>query len=217
MDVLHSVLPEDLEKLLRVLLTGGNNVNVSNRTNRLVESIGQDLCRAVTNGEWKLPKHILLCVTLRRMFRSAELINRFGHSENYSFAIELETALATAMQQSSNLLTTQIVRTPAGQSTFHSDFDNFDQLTATGSVHTAHGIMLQEVIDDRPEDRQEVPGVSLPALEKTGDRSLKLSTESQSLPDCYITQHSSPGYKISEWTCLTGEAVTKEADEHNML
>ena len=61
MDVLHSVLPEDLEKLLRVLLTGGNNVNVSNRTNRLVESIGQDLRRAVTNEEWKLPKHTPVC------------------------------------------------------------------------------------------------------------------------------------------------------------
>ena len=80
------------------------------------------------------------------MFRSAELItliNRFGHCENYSFSLELETALGRAIQESSNLLTPQIVRNPEGESTFHSDFDNFDQLTATGSVHTAQKMALQ--------------------------------------------------------------------------
>ena len=105
-------------------------------------------CRSVTNGIWKLPKHILLCMTLRHMFRSAELItliSRPGHSENYSYSLELETALATMVQQSSNMLTSQIIRNPAGNSLFHSDFDNFDKFTATGSVHTANGIMLQEV------------------------------------------------------------------------
>lgn len=49
MDVSHSVLPEDLEKLLRVLLTGENNANVSNRNNHFIQSIGQDMRRAVTN------------------------------------------------------------------------------------------------------------------------------------------------------------------------
>lgn len=178
----------------------------SNRTNRLVQSTGQDLCRALTHGKWKLPKHILLCMTLQHMFRSAALItliNRFGHCENYSYSVELESALATALQQSSNLLTTQIVRHPAWPSTFHSDVDNFDQLTTTGSVHTAHGIMLQELSDGNPESHRDRPGIS--EMEKTGARSLKLTMESQELPDCYITQRASPSYKIDVWTCPAGQ------------
>jgi hypothetical protein len=204
-DVSESVLPEELEKFLRLFIIGHNNDIVSNKTHRLVQSIGQDLCRAATNGNWKLPKHILLCMTLRHMFRSEELItllNRFGHAENNSFAVELETALATALQQASNLLTAQIVRNPPGQSTFHSDFDNFDQLTATGSVHTAHGIMLQEMADNRPDDMEDRPGI--PELERTGARSLKLDIASENLPDCYITQRPSPGYDIKKLTCPTG-------------
>ena len=59
-----------------------------------------------------------------------------------SYSLELETALAIMVQQSSNMLTSQIIRNPIGSSLFHSDFDNFDKFTATGSVHTAHGIML---------------------------------------------------------------------------
>ena len=53
------------------------------------------------------------------------VISRLGHSETYSHSLELETALATMVQQSSNMLTSQIIRNPAGNSLFHSDFDNF--------------------------------------------------------------------------------------------
>ena len=142
------ILPPDLKKFLTILITGHESDSNTAKVNRLVLSLGQDVCRSVTNGLWKLPKHILLCMTLRHMFRSVELItliSRLGHSENYSYSLELETALATMVQQSSNMLTSQIIRNPAGNSLFHSDFDNFDKFTATGSVHTAHGIMLQEV------------------------------------------------------------------------
>ena len=141
------ILPTDLKEFLTILITGRESHSSSAKVTPLVLSLGQDLCRSVTNGLWKLPKHILLCLTLRHMFRSAELItliSRLGHSENYSYSLELETALATMEQQSSNMLTSQIIRNPTGSSLFHSDFDNFDKFTATGSVHTAHGIMLQE-------------------------------------------------------------------------
>ena len=57
-------LPQDLEKFLQLLITGKQKATSSFRKGQLVESIGQDLCRAVTNGHWKLPKHILLCMTL---------------------------------------------------------------------------------------------------------------------------------------------------------
>ena len=48
---------------------------------------------------------------------------------------------------SSSVLPPVIVRNPAKPSLFHSDWDNFDQNTAGGSIHTCHGIMLQEVGD----------------------------------------------------------------------
>ena len=41
------------------------------------------------------------------------MLNRLGHSENYRFALELETAIAKVLQGSSNLLSPQIVVNPA--------------------------------------------------------------------------------------------------------
>ena len=89
----------------------------------------------------------------RHLCRSAEIItlmNKLGHSTNYSFVLEFETAIAKRIHQSSTLLSPLIIRNPCYQSLFHSDFDNFDkfvnELTGSGSVHKAHGIMLQELL-----------------------------------------------------------------------
>ena len=38
----------------------------------LVFSIEQNLCRAVSEAEWKLPKHVLIRVSVRHLFRSAQ-------------------------------------------------------------------------------------------------------------------------------------------------
>ena len=145
------IIPPQLEKFLSYVVTGKPTA-VTSRAHRLVHSIGQDMCRAATNGEWKLPKHLLICMTMRHLFRSEQLVtllNRMGHSESYSFSLELETAIAQAVEKTSSFLSTQIVRDPDAPSVFHSEFDNFDQLlndlTGMGSIHTAHGIMLQEI------------------------------------------------------------------------
>ena len=71
--------------------------------------------RTVTKGHWELPGHILICMTLRHVFRSRELttmLNRLDHSETYRFTLELETAFAKVLQESSNLLFPQIVVNP---------------------------------------------------------------------------------------------------------
>ena len=181
------------------------NLSQTLKVNHLVLSLGQDLCRVFTNGQLKLPKHILLCITLLHMFRSAELItliSRLGHSENYLYSLELETALATIVQQSSNMLTSQIIRNPAGSSLFHSDFD---KLTATGSVYTAHGIMLQEV-DQNVEEAVEL---DIPAIERTKQRSLDVVFDSREMLECYVTQRKSPLYAVSIWTCPTGNGTIR--------
>ena len=76
-------------------------------------------------------------------------MNWFGLCENYSFSLELETAIAAAVRLNSSILTDKIIRNPVEPSVFHSEFDNYDQLindlSGNGSIHTAHGIMLQEV------------------------------------------------------------------------
>ena len=90
------MLPDELVNFISQMLTGQSK-NSSEKNHRIVNSLSQDICRAVTNAEWKLPKHISLCVSLHHLFWSKELItllNRFGHYKNYSFTLELETAIA---------------------------------------------------------------------------------------------------------------------------
>ena len=144
-----------------------------------------------------LPKHILLCMTVRHLYRSQQLttlLNRLGHCESHAFSAELETSIAKALEQTSSLLTPQIVREPDVPSIFHSEFDNFDQLvntmSGTNSVHTAHGIMLQEVLSDGTgEHGGSVPVV--PSQPRTKERTLNLPVQ-QELPGCYVGQRKSP-------------------------
>ena len=157
----NDIVPKELESFLKIVF-GGKTESDSVRVNRMVMSIGQDICRASTSGKWAMPKHILLCMSLRHMFRSKELItliNKFGHCESYSFSLELETAIAKAVQHSASMLPKSIVRQPQGNSVFHSEFDNFDkivnELYGAGSIHTAHGIMLQETEYDAHEEQVE--------------------------------------------------------------
>ena len=142
-------------------------------------------------------------MALRHWFRSAEittLLNRLGHSETYSFSLELETSIAIAVETTSTLLSPQIVRNPNVPFIFHSDFDNFDQLLndlrGMASVHTSHGIMFQDF--SCPAD-QEVEGdmPSIPVVHKSGIRSLKLETQ-EVLPDCYLTHRRSPSYEVEK-------------------
>ncbi len=43
----------------------------------LVFSIEQNLCRAVSEAEWKIPEHVLICVSVKHLFRSAQA----GHDD----------------------------------------------------------------------------------------------------------------------------------------
>ena len=38
----------------------------------LVFSIEQNLCHAVSEAEWKIPKHVLICASVKHLFRSAQ-------------------------------------------------------------------------------------------------------------------------------------------------
>ena len=105
----------------------------------------------MTNGEWKLPKHILLCSTIRHLYRSKQLTNilhRLGHSESYDFGLEVETALAEVIDDISSFLTPQIA-TGDDNEVFHVEWDNLNKITTNshGSnvANSTGGIMIQEV------------------------------------------------------------------------
>lgn len=192
----NELLPESLVKLLSHIICGKSYPNTP-RMHRLVISIAQDICRASTNGTWKLPKHILMSISLRHLFRSKSLITllcRLGHCESYSFSLELETALAEAAMKSSSLLSTQICKNPSPDSVFHSEFDNFDQLindlTGKGSVHTAHGIMIQEL-----GTTDELPSGETESAPRSKRRSLDVIPR-PILPDCYVNKKKSPKMTI---------------------
>ena len=125
----EDLLPLDLIKFLNIVMSGEADVEEkSEKTRRHVLSIGQDLCRAVTKGEWKLPKHILLCCTVRHLYHSKQLtviLNRLGHSESYNFSLELETALANAVNEVLSFLTPQII-TGESNKVFHLEWDNLN-------------------------------------------------------------------------------------------
>ena len=159
-------------------------------------------------------------MTLRHLFRSEQLVtllNRMGHSENNSYILELETGLAKAVEETSTLLSTQIVRSPDSKSVFHSEFDNFDQLlnTVTGqdSIHTAHGIMLQDIAG--PSESHSGLCVQMPSIKKRRERSL--SMETSQLPECYITIRRSPKLTITHMTYPGGEMTFREAGLKQML
>ncbi|KAG1668503.1 hypothetical protein GQR58_017845 [Nymphon striatum] len=148
--VSEEYLPTGLVKFLS-LIQGESDVEKSEKSQRLVLSVAQDICRAVTNGEWKLPKHILLCSTIRHQYRSKQLTNilhRLGHCESYDFGLEVETALAEAIDDVSSSLTPQIA-TGEDNKVFHVEWDNLNKITTNvhGSnvVNSTGRIMIQEV------------------------------------------------------------------------
>ena len=126
------------------------------------------------------------------------LMNRLGYAESYTFTLELETTLATALDQESGVLPTQIVRNPTVPSVFHSDCHNFDQFineqSGGSSIHTAHGIMLQELeVAESSNLGGSIP--IMPFSPRSGNRSYDcFSQEDQ--PPCYVNRRVSQEIKV---------------------
>jgi len=88
-------LPALLQEFLTILISG-KRIDPSQRSKRHTGSVAQNICCTVTRGQWTMPKHLLLRMSLRHLTVSAEvisMINRFGHCSSYSTLLELETAM----------------------------------------------------------------------------------------------------------------------------
>jgi hypothetical protein len=76
------------------------------------------------------------------------LLHKLGHSEFCDFGLELETAIAKALDDISTYLTPQII-TGEANLVFHCEWDNSNKTTTNmhGSniVNSAGGIMVQEI------------------------------------------------------------------------
>ena len=81
----------------------------------------------------------------------------------------------------------------------------------THSVHTAHGIMLQDTEGEHHGGTQLV----LSSMPQTGMQTRKIVQEE--LPDCYITARKSPNLHIVQRTILGGEEALLKANRRNVL
>ena len=196
-------IPEELSRFLHLVVSFNEPENEHClRTKRLVFSMGQDVCRAVTQGRWKLAKHILICTTIRHLYRSKQLttiLSRLGHCETDDFGRELETAMAIALDNTSTYLTPQIVKGDDNM-VLHGEWDNLNKIltNVTGSnvVNSAAGIMLQE----RRQGASSSTERTIPKLSRTGDRSLKVDTPNVLAP---LTIYNRTGPKFPEDAVLS--------------
>ena len=67
--VSKDIIPEELHRFLSYVISSNPDTECE-KTKRLILFIGQDLCHSLTNSEWKLPKHILLCMTIRHIWQN---------------------------------------------------------------------------------------------------------------------------------------------------
>ena len=68
------LLSTEREQLLSFVLVGQSEVKEEcEKTRCLVLFIGQDICRATTEGQWKLPKHILICTIIHHLYCGKQL------------------------------------------------------------------------------------------------------------------------------------------------
>lgn len=141
-------IPPLLQDFLTVLIAGGKTAGAKKA--KVVQSISQDLCKATTRGQWMMPKHLLLGMTIRHLTGSAEIVtivNRFGHCASYSYLLELETAMCDSITDRVGILPPSMQ--VEDSKVTHFCWDNFDlteeTTTGTGTTHSAHGIIIQEV------------------------------------------------------------------------
>ena len=168
-----------VSKFLQTLLTGKVAYSQPiDRVDRLTNSLGSDLAFAVTGGQTKPPKHIMLPFAVKYLTGNKELIrtlNRLGHGVSYSQVEEIDTALCLQKLERSET----DVALPSN--IYHGVFttlawDNIDRLEETtsgeGTSHRVNGIAVQ------PRIIGPLPQRNTKSCEKTKKRSIPSSPSS---------------------------------------
>ena len=161
-------------------------------------------------GRVEVGKHILLCTTVRHLYRSKQLttiLSRLSHCETYDFSLELETALAKALDDVSTSLTPQII-TGEGNEVFHLEWDNMNKITTNinGSnvVNSTGEIMIQEV---KPGFGVNNKDRTLPIYKQSTTHALKVDTPETLAP---IHIYSRVGPKFPKGATFTPPTINTE-------
>jgi hypothetical protein len=196
--------PDELMTFVTQLLSGRAIKDASTKTERITRSVAQDICYAVSGGRWKMPKHLLLGMTVRHITGSAEivsLLNRFGHCVSYTTLLELETAMCNAIVETDKLLPVTI--DPDKNVVTHFCWDNFDLNEETpsgaGTTHSTHGIVVQETTEEC------TPAPTVPVMNKTKRRSVDYRP--QELEPCFVKQHVEPQLTIVQTSIAVPDVV----------
>lgn len=127
-------------------LYSGPNKPVQESIVRKAKSSSDDALFNVSAGCVKPLKHIAMGVTLKSLTGSKRIItlmNRLGHSINYTNVTEIETEDALSLLEKETISPTDAIQ----QSPMGLAFDNYDEFTYTlsgsGSLHDTNGIMYQ--------------------------------------------------------------------------
>lgn len=185
--------PDILVNFTVQLISGKSENRISPKTRRIASSISEDICYAASNGEWVMPKHVLLPMTVRHLTGNAELVtilNRFGHAQSYTRTMELETAMCNSIITSESILPANI--SVENNAVLHLCWDNFDLNEETpsgcGTTHSTHGIIIQEVVN----------GITTAASEnqlaKSGERTVK--PKAVDIKPCYAKPKFEPTLQI---------------------
>ena len=198
-----NVPPDCVLDFLQTLFTEKLKSEASDKTERLVMSVAEDICAATTHGTWKMRKHLLLGISMHHMTGSAQivtLLNRYGHCCSYQQILELEMAMAAQTICRDSVLPYNI--SIEGNIIANLCWDNFDlnEETVHGSntTQSTPGILIQELQSDNlsqveemylPRGRQAstryIPPVLPPFLNKKRSEPLlaELSTSSTIVDD----------------------------------
>ena len=129
---------------------GWKKKKVSERKERIVSTSTQDICYSVSNGQWKMAKHLALGSAVKRLTETTELVsmlNHFGHCIWHASILELETAVCHNNMQSTSLLPVSV--SADSNVVTHFCWDNFDlqeeTVSGSGITHSKQGIVIQEV------------------------------------------------------------------------
>ncbi|KAL8573826.1 hypothetical protein ACOMHN_019099 [Nucella lapillus] len=188
--------PKSVLQFMKTVLSGKKAITEKKEV--VASSIAQDMCYAVTNGTWKMPKHVLLGTAIRHLTGSAEMIsitNHFGHCISHSSVLELETDVCNSLLQSNSLLPATILK--EDNVTLHFCWDNFDLQEETasgaGTTHSAHGIAIQEVTSGTQVTTH------LQELEQQhSSRQRTVDYQPQPLQPCFVNQKVEPKLNIVE-------------------
>ncbi len=195
-------LPDSLNSLLTNVLCSRPPTA---KKRRLIDSFGQDIIYAATNGAHRTEKHTLLPLCTKRKTGSKDMLqwlNRSGHGISYDEVRFVETNLAEkAVMNQRALDYVPSTLHPKVFLTFVWDNNDINPDSLKGEVmHCTNGIAIQIRIPAR----SQVPATSPPPAKSTRNRSFKPIVSS--LPH-YITKKRETPTHLSSFTESGSETI----------